>query len=675
MIKNRFLGACATAALCGALVAPAGCKKKEEAKPEAAAAAVDKAAAVAGDAVKAVAAAIPLLPDVELQAGDKIVGWMTLQSLDGLFNAADAIGGKLGLTPPGASTKQQVMAQLTAASADTFSGLEWLDTSKAVHVTFQDDGATPPAAPVPGGAVAAPATDPTTGIVLVLHATDKAKALAAMTSAKKGAEAEGHEAKIEKAGKTLYVDFVNNAVVVTMTKDRFTKVKGFIERLEKVAAPSLVYLGISVEDLAITRATELDAFLKQFEAMGAAMPANPAMPNQAAMMAGYSKMLRSWTNDLRRVEVLIGADVTNTRFEVRLTAKDGTKLGKQLSAGKGRTPKDIANLLPANSYLTFAASVDPAASLEGIDDSLIMVKDMLKLDQAAYDAFAADVKSATKLQDGNSAMAVYPDGAAALGMLVVAGTTDGEAAMKLTKRLVANLLLKVIADQEAEKLKANPKAEPEPVMVVVKQALTEQKVTPLLGFFGPIAASKGITITANTSKDADATCDVLDVTVDWSKMGGGDDAKKGEAILGTKTAASLCTAKTKLAMAFGPGALEIGKKAVQGKAAGLADSPVYKAATAADQNASWVMYFNPGTALAAFKNVGPVPQLPGDRAAVLACQNRAHSFGCQVEVPVELIASVKNIASGGAAGGGAPGGMAPPPPPAGVGGPAPTVTK
>jgi hypothetical protein len=666
MFKNRFMGACATAVLCGALVVPAGCKKKEEAKkPEAATG--DKAAAATGvEAAKAAveAAVAPLPPDVELVAGDNIAGWMTFQSLDGLFNAADAIGGKLALTPPGASTKQQVMAQLTAALGDTFSGLEWLDTAKSVHVAFQDDG---PAAPAAPGAAPAPAADPTGGIVAVLHVTDKAKTLTAMTSAKKGADAEGHEAKIEKAGKTLYVDFVGNALVFTMTKDRFAKVKGFVERLDKVASPSLVYLGISVEDLAKTRATELDGFFKQFEAMGAAMPANPAMPNQAAVMQTYSKMIRSWANDMRRVEILVGADVTNTRFEIRMTAKDGTKLAKQLSAGKGRTPKDIVNLLPANSYLTFAASVDPAASLEGLDDSLVMVKDMLKLDQAGYDAFAADVKSAIKLQDGNSALAVYPDGAAAVGLLAVAGSTDGEAAMKLTKRLVANLLLKVLNDQEAEKKKANPKAEDDPAMKVVKQALTEQKLDPILGFFGPIAATKGVTITANTSKDGDATCDVLDVAVDWTKMGGGDDAKKGEAIIGAKTAASLCTSKTKLAMAFGPGALEIGKKAVQGKAAGLADAPVYKAATAQDQTSSWVMYFNPGTALAAFKNVGPVPQMPGDRAAVLSCQNRTHSFGCEVDVPVELIASIKNLAGGG---------MQPvPAAPAPVGAPAPTVTK
>ena len=57
---------------------------------------------------------------------------------------------------------------------------------------------------------------------------------------------------------------------------------------------------------------------------------------------------------------------------------------------------------------------------ETLDDSLSSLKDMLKLDQAAYDALLADLKQVAKLQDGNSAMALYPDGQAALGAMAVA---------------------------------------------------------------------------------------------------------------------------------------------------------------------------------------------------------------------------------------------------------------
>ncbi len=646
MFKNRVLGVCATAALCGALVASSGCKKKEADKPAAPAAAADKAAA-AGEAVKAPEPPPPPLADIDLVAGDNIAGWVSLQSLDAAFNSTDALGAKLGLTPPGGQTKDTALKQLTAMLAGQVSGLEWLDTGKAVHVAFQDDAGkpAPDVAPDPLAKAA--------GAVVVLHALDKAKAVAAFTTAKKGPEADGHELKVVVGDKALFVDFIGNAVVFTIDKDRFAKVKGFVERLDKVAVPSLLYVGISVEDLVKTRGPEIEAFLTQLTAMYKDMPANPAVPNQAALMDMYGTMLRGWINDMRRVEFLIGADVNNTHFEVRLTAKDGTKLSKHLSAGKGRSPKDIINLLPTNSYLTFGASMDPAAQLDQLDESLQMVKDLLKLDDAAFAAFKADVAQVAKLQDGNSAVALYADGTMPLGMLVVAGSTDGDTTVKLAKRLVAAVLLKVIADQEAQEKKAGkePAADDAEMVKVAKQALTDLKIQPLIDKFGTKMVEKGVTLTANTAKDGDVTCDTLDITFDWAKIEDPSDKdEQAEAVIGKKVSTSLCANKGKIAFSFGPGALEIAKHAAQAKVTGLTDAPVYKAAAAAAPQHCWLMYVNPGAALSAWKVLGPqVPQLSGDKAATLNCANHVRSFACGVDVPVELILSIKKLADAGSA--------------------------
>ena len=195
---------------------------------------------------------------------------------------------------------------------------------------------------------------------VVLPITDKAKTLAAMAAAKKGTEADGHEALLLVGGKNAYVDFVGNNLVLTLAKERFAKAKPFIERITKVEVPALVYLGISVEDLAKTRQKEIEAFMGQLEQMGGNLPG--AAPGQAQVMATYSKMARSWITDLTRLELLLGADKDNTRLEVRLHAKEGSKLATRLNSGKGRTPKDIIGLLPANSYLSFGASVDPVTS-------------------------------------------------------------------------------------------------------------------------------------------------------------------------------------------------------------------------------------------------------------------------------------------------------------------------
>lgn len=668
MFKHRLLSACATGALCASLVVPAGCKKKEEPKaPEAAPAATATGAAKTAEAPAAPAApAIPVLPDVELVAGEGIAGWVSFKSIAGLFDVVEAIGGKMGELPPGGAVRQGALDQLTTMLAGAgVTGHDWIDKTRPLHVVFQDDGsaaAAPGAAP--GAAPAAPPApaDMAGGAFVVLPVTDKDSALKAMAAAKKGPEAEGHEAMIQIQGKPLYIDFLDKYAVLTISKDRFGKAKGFAERIAKVDPPSLVYVGVSIEDLAKTRQKEIEGFLSQLETMPGM--AGPAGANVKAMQM-YTKMIKGWVTDLQRFEILVHADVNATKAEMRMTAKAGSKLDKQLSAGKGRTPKEIANLLPSNSYLTFAASMDPAPSIEAMDEQLVPLQEMLKLEQKDYDAFVADIKAAAKLQDGNSAMGVYPDGAAALGLLVVAGTTDGETAVKLTKRVVAGILGKVLADEVAKKKAANPNDPQLNMLAIVEQALKEQKIDPILKAFGPAAAEKGVTLTASTTKDGDATCDTLDVAVDYSKMGTPEaEAAQVKAVMGDKTAVSLCWAKSKLSMAVGPGALEKGKGAALSKAGGLNDAPIYKATTEKDAGASWVLYANPGAALAAFKGLGPqVPSLPADRAVTMVCQNRTKSYGCALEVPVDLIVAVKNLVKPAAP---APGAM---PPPAGAPGP------
>jgi hypothetical protein len=617
MRKNSWTLTIAATLSTAALLTTTGCKKKEAppaAKPVAAA-----------PAAAAAAPALPELPDVDLAAGDKVGGWLTVQSLDKLFQAVDAVGAKVGGTPPGTRSKDLVLGQLNSGLAGVgISGIEWLDWSAPVHVVFQDD-------------LAADA-GPDTGVAVILHTLDKAKAIAAFTQAKRGAEAEGHELMVAAGPKALFVDFVGDKTLVfTLDKGRFEKIKGFVGRLDKVAPPSLVYLGLSAEDLATTRKAELEALLAEFEK--GATEEVPAAEDAAAKQAvqRYGKTVRTLVNDLRRLEFLVDADVQSLRFEFRVTAKDGSKLHKQLASGKGRTPREIANLLPGNSYLAFASATDPLAGAESLDESLSMFKDLLKLDQPAYDALLADVKQVTKLQDGNSAAALFPDGPAALGAVAVAGATDGEAAAKLTKRIIGALLVKAI-DAQSEKDKEAANAD----LAAVKTALAEMKLQPLVDKYGPLAAEKGVTIALNTSKDGDVTCDTLDLKFDYAKLEMGADAAPAKAVMGEKSALSVCTTKSKLSFGFGPSALETAKRAAQGKAAGLGDAPVYKASAAKQAGASWLLYLNPGAAMTAFRAVDPsIPTISGDKAVLAGCQNRKVSLGCQFEVPVDLLVEVK----------------------------------
>ena len=638
MFKIRWNSAVIAMMTTSALLASAGCKKEEPKKPAAAAAAAGDKKAEA----PAAPAPAPELPDVELVAGDGVVGWVSLASYDAALNAADGLAGKLQLTAPGGSLKSLVTENLTTIlAAYGITGTEWLDKTKPIHLGYQDE-ATPAAAP---GAAATP-PNPALGTFIVLHVTDKAKAIGAMAAAKKGPEAEGHEAMVDVQGTKVYVDFLGDKTMVLTPKDRFAKVKGFIERLDKITVPGSLYLGISVEDLTKTRGKEIDQVLAMVE-QGAA-PGMPAQaPGQAQLFAGYAKKLRALTTELTRLELVVTADADAAKLEFRLTAKDGTKLAKSFAGTRHRTPAAIAALLPASSWLSMAFNMDPASQIDGLDDNLAMLKDILKLDDAAYKTFLADVTTVAKLEDGYSALALYQDGATPLGLMFGVGTTDGPQVLTLTKKIISGLVTKLMADQEAaEKAAAGAAPKPEdPQMAIVKKAVAEMKLEPIVTAFGPMLKEKGLTLTLGTAHDGDSDCDTLDIAFDWTKLAAGEEGTQAKALAGDKTALTLCTSKTKLALAVGPGALEQGKRFAAGKVGGLADAPVYKASTEKVAGAWGVMYANPGIAMAAFKTAFPqVPSLPTDRGVVAVCQNRIKSWGCELNVPVTLIAAAKAAA-------------------------------
>ncbi len=636
MFKTRWKFAAVAAMTTSALLASAGCKKEEPKKPAAAAAAP---AADKKPDVPATPPPPPELPDVELAAGDGVVGWVSLASYDAALNAADALASKLQLTAPGGSVKSIVTDNLTTIlAAYGVTGTDWLDKTKPIHVGYQDEVI----APAPGAEATPP--NPALGTFIVLHVTDKAKAIAALAAAKKGAEAEGHEAMLDVQGNKVYIDFVGDKTMVLTPKDRFAKVKAFVERLDKITVPGSIYLGISVEDLTKTRGKEIDQVLTAVE-QGNAPGLPPQAPGQAQLFATYAKKLRAFTTELSRFELILGADAELTKVEFRLTAKEGSKLQKQFAGTKGHTPGEITNLLPASSWLSLSAKLDPASQIEGLDENLAMLKDVLHLDDAAYKAFLADVTTLAKLEDGTSAFALYQDGASPLGLLIGVGATDGPQVLTLTKKIISGIVTKLIADQEAAaKAAGGADAPADPQMAIVKQAVADMKLEPVVAAYGPLLKEKGVVLTLGTAHDGDTNCDTLDIAFDWTKLGTGEEAATAKTLVGDKTALTLCASKTKVVLGVGPGALEQGKRFAAGKVGGLADAPVYKSATAAPSVAqAWgVLYANPGVALNAFKTAFPqVPALPSDRAVVGACANRAKSWGCELDVPVALIAAAK----------------------------------
>ncbi|MCB9740235.1 MAG: hypothetical protein H6747_13325, partial [Deltaproteobacteria bacterium] len=254
-------------------------------------------------------------------------------------------------------------------------------------------------------------------------------------------------------------------------------------------------------------------------------------------------------------------------------------------------------------------------------------------------------------QSGDSALALYPDGDAALGLLGFAKATDPDAALKLFKKIGSMLLLKAIEAEEARAAERDPKKGSDPQLAIVKRALQEQKVEPMITAFGPIAKEAGVTITANATKADGTNCEVVDFTFDWAKLGksGGDSQEMMAAskTIGDRMAVALCTGKDRIVATIGPSAFEQGRRAAQGKVGGLPDAPVYKAAAAASVSSPiWLAYINAGAAVAAFSKAFPEAAalgLPADRAVTVGCNQRSRSYACELDVPVSLIGAFQKL--------------------------------
>ena len=588
-------------------------------------------------AAKVAAKVKPAPADLKLAAGDSVIAWLSVRSLGSLFDAAETIGGQAGFLPPGASVREGFYRDLTRILAENgITGHEWMDKAKPIHLFLQDDN---------------PA-DLTGGVVVMLPVTDQKKAEAAIKGGKKGADAKGHFAVLQpvKPGQTapspgapqVFVDFRAGYLIVTSNAGRFAKAKAFAGRLGKVAPPALVYLGTSVADAAKTRKAQIDALLMQFERMEKAQP---------GMGSGgfYAKMMKQWVADLSRFEMTIDGDGGYLRLGSRLHAKAGSELAKQLNAGKGRDARPAASSLPGNSFLTFVVDVDPKAGLNQLDQSMKMLKEMFELPAAKAAELDKDIRATADLQTGQSGIAVYRDGSSAAGMLAWIGTRDPAATLKAVKAIVGELGLAALAKEKASKGKMKKSEEAQ--LAVVERALKERKLEPVLTTYGPMAKEMGLTLTANANKDGGATCDVLDIGMDWKKLArpGDKDAEMAAKLLGDRTALALCTGKDRVGFAAGPSALEQARRAALNKKGGLIDAPVYKAAAARTPTTpSWLMYANLGAAVAAFDKVAPpLPvKFPADRPVSVSCGNRSQSYACELSVPVQVIAAIKLLSGG-----------------------------
>lgn len=583
------------------------------------------AAPLAVPATQAYAA--PLPADVELAAGEDVVGWVALQSLQSVVQAVKAVGQRAKLLPPNADPDKMLKGMMEGVAAQIgLAGTSFLATDAPIYVFFQDRHL-----PADGG------PQMVMGLVVLVPIVSKAALMQAAAGSPNRVEANGHDLAIDPgSGMPLYIDVVGSHAVVTVDPTRFAQVQPFAKKLQGIDVPGLLYAGASMEDLARTRAPLIEAAVAELEEQAQRATGGTDADKTAAALA---KTVRQWLKESARMEFILRADAKAFGLEGRVTAKPGTELAKTLDATRGRLASPLAALLPANSYFAVATSTDPAGYKERMDDAMALLKTVLKLSDSQVGEFSAQIVEWAGLQDGTAAFGLYADKGAALAGTAVVGANDGAKALGSSRQLVAKVLGLLVTKLEAEgALRDNPMAP------ALKESVAQASPAPLVTQFGPMLAEKGIHVMMQSANQGGAACDSLLVRFDFAKAGNGSDVQKIKALFGGQTGVTACAGAKRVAFAMGPSSVDRARAAATGKPAGLTGAAAWKAVGPSMAAASVAGFFHPAWALAAWKAMIPEDdatrfanlKLP-DRAVSATCQNRTRSLGCGFDVPTDLI--------------------------------------
>jgi len=650
-----------------ALVASPACKKKEAAAPatEQAASAKagdkgpekvgDKAAAKAPEATAATPAApaAPSMPgaEVAIELPETVVAYGAISSWDALFNAGETIAARLAVQLPPVPPRDMLLQQLTAgATTIGISTLNWFDKGKPVRFFFQDDNP----------------KDPQGGLVVMLPATSKDAVVGAIPAAKKDGE---DRLILPAAGKEIYIDFLPGYAVVTTEKDRFGKVKAFASgAFSTITLPGIVYVGASVSNTAKVHAAEIEKIIATLEKGEPLVPGMKLPREMQAQAKFYAVLARRLVAELDRFEAFVAGDADNVKLAFRVKAKAGTQMEKSLGSGLGRSPIEIAKLLPATAYAVMAANQDPAVAVAQIDESYKLLVDVLALPEAEREKFKADFKALVEGQTGESAFAFFKDGDAALGAAALVGAKDPKASLETFARFVGKVMVAVMDQAEARKKSAGAapagkggkraKAAPaaaagaqDPMMVEFKKGLAQGSLKPFFEGLKTKVAPMGITISTSTTNEGGAACDTIDLAVDWSKMG--PQGEMGKATIGSKVSLAACALPKHVYFGAGPGAVENARKIAAGTAGGLTEqAPFKETLTRGAPRPSVVFYANIGLGYAAFKPVLDkqpatakwADAFPADRAIAVTFGLAGSTGELSFDVPVALVAGIKKAA-------------------------------
>ncbi len=561
---------------------------------------------------------------------DRLLGWVSISSVDRWIAAVDRIGQRAGQFAPGSSVRATFMTLAQERLQPMgVRDLKWLDMTRPVHALLQSD----PKNPVFGASVVVPVKDQGdfSDATKRLHTDYKADGHDLVLDLKKANDKGRGRAP-------MWVDWIDHATaLVSPSPDRKARALQLAKCVETRQPRELLHVGVAVSDLAARYERQIKALQSKLAALSSVSGRNPAV------MAYWVETLGTLLTETDAAILMASAGQEDVSVGLAFAARPGTQLAKGWARQSKLGPNPLARELPSSAWMAVAQTYDPRTNARDLARAVKLYAAMFRSGGAAD--FKAQIEELIKLIEPHSAFSMQREGRFPFGMYGVFGAKDPERALQLT----GGMMLHAVRASITQMMTRAPFAK----SAAAKGDEILKVVDGGWGGMVDLLVQKSATWKARFSyhdKPAGALrCRTLRITPDPAAMGQlPGRLRMARAFLPNKLDLSVCTGEGGIRFAMGPDAVRRVTQSAGGNATSAASQPWFKrASTLGGQRAHIVFGIQPDPLLQIARGILPnLPEWPKAAAVSTACRYQPRRMRCDLRVPLAVAEFVRAMRDG-----------------------------
>jgi len=580
------------------------------------------------------------LPDGKSQKS-RIIGWISVASVDRWVKEIDRIGQRAGMFAPGSSYREHLLRRGTEVAREIgLKDLSWLDQSRPTYLVAQEQG------PAVFKGKQAPAEIAwifgLTGILPTKGADLFDASL--RPDVRAAAPDKGHKRQLKVANNRFYVDPLNHYTeLVTLHPDRLALATPSARCLHTRTPSHLFIAGVAVGDLYRHYRPQIEKLMA--EALSDLPDTGAVREKTGAAIRKLAGWAGKYLEQTDVMDLTANADERRVTFGFSYRALPGTDAAARVKRMSASKPNQLMPRLPATAWWatgeTYAGIYDPS----DFDAIFEMYAGMLDLGDGTVARLRKFVRDWLALLGDHGASAMYIDGRFPFAYVNAVQSKDPEGLIKLmTDGLVDLIKVAEEAQAKAAKLTGKP---PKPVSPKAQELLDKLKTKDLGALITELVQSTQtamVRFTYEDKKAAGVRCRTLAANADMKQLSANRVARRVVAFTGTPLQFSLCTTAKQLIMLMGPDTFSEARRMVAGGGANLGGRKSYQRVVAGKRPPLSLLMLDPRPQFKVFGRMLPVPiKWPEDDAISMTCSAKGERAGCSLDLPIAIIDVVRQV--------------------------------